>query len=302
MSPPSSEALSELKTLRDLLRYAVSRFHICQLHFGHGSISSWDEAVYLLLYSLHLGPENLEAFMDARVLPHERERFLSLVEERCAQRKPAAYLTGEAWLQGHRFIVDDRVIIPRSPISELLADALGPWVTVPENVNRLLDLCTGSGCLAILAAYAFPDAEVDAADISEGALEVARKNIEMHGLSDRVRPVQSDLFSNIPAEAQYELIICNPPYVNQASMDALPAEYRHEPALALAGGPDGMDIIRRILEEAPSRMAPGASLILEIGHEHDHFTAAFPDLEPIWLSTATADDHVLLLTKEQLES
>ena len=300
MPLPSSASLAELQTLRDLLRYAVSRFRSAELSFGHGSDNAWDEAVYLLLHSLNLPPDTLQPFLDARVLPQERESFLQLLERRCTERLPAAYLTGEAWLQGQRFLVDPRVIIPRSPISELLSEGLQPWVEEP--VMRALDLCTGSGCLAILTAYAFPGAQVDAVDISPDALEVARSNIELHGMQGQVNALRSDLFNDIPAEHQYDLIICNPPYVNQRSMDVLPAEYRHEPKLALAGGDDGMDLVRRILRDAPARMAPNAQLVLEIGHEFDHFTAAFPQLEPIWLDTAATDMQILLLSKEQLES
>lgn len=300
MPHPDSASMAELQTLRDLLRYAISRLYTARLSYGHGSDNPWDEAVYLLLHTLGLPPETLEPFLDARVLPQERERLLQILERRCEERLPAAYLTGEAWLQGHRFLVDERVIIPRSPISELLAESLQPWTEDP--VERALDLCTGSGCLAILAAYAFPEAAIDAVDISSDALEVARSNVELHGMQDQVRLLQSDLFDALPAEQQYDLIICNPPYVNQGSMDVLPQEYRHEPHLALAGGDDGMDLVRRILRDAPSRMAAGGRLVLEIGHEYEHFTAAFPDLEPIWLSTATTDHQILLLTKEQIKS
>lgn len=302
MPQRSPAPLAELQTLRDLLRYAVSRFHAAGLSFGHGSDNAWDEAVYLLLHTLHLPPENLEPFLDARVLASERERYTQILDRRCEQRIPAAYLTGEAWLQGQRFIVDTRVIIPRSPISELLAEAMQPWVADPEDITRALDLCTGSGCLAILSAHAFPHATVDAVDLSADALSVARRNIELHGLEDRVHAMQSDLLAEVPAQNQYQLIVCNPPYVNQHSMDALPAEYRHEPHMSLAGGEDGMDLVRRILRDAPSRMAPQGILVLEIGHEYENFIAAFPDLEPVWLSTEGADDQILLLTREQLES
>lgn len=294
--------LAELKTVRDLLRYAMSRFHAAELSFGHGSDNAWDEAVYLLLHTLSLPPDTLEPFLDARVLAEERERFAQILKQRCEQRLPAAYLTGEAWLQGQRFLVDKSVIIPRSPISELLAESLYPWLADPEAIHRALDLCTGSGCLAILTALAFPNAQVDAVDLSEDALNVARRNIALYEMEDRVQPLRSDLLDALPAEEQYDLIICNPPYVNQASMDRLPVEYRHEPVMALAGGDDGMDMVRRILRDAPSRMAPGGTLILEIGHEYEHFTAAFPDLEPVWLSTAHSDNQILLLTREQIES
>jgi len=301
MPVSSSADTADLHTLRDLLRYALTRFHAAGLTFGHGSDNAWDEAVYLLLHTLSLPPDNLEPFLDARVLASERARFLDVLERRCEQRLPAAYLTGEAWLQGHRFLVDERVIIPRSPISELLAESLQPWVADAESITRVLDLCTGSGCLAILAAIAFPSAQIDGVDLSEDALAVAHTNVALHHMEDRVKLVRSDLLDAVPAQAQYDLILCNPPYVNQASMDALPEEYRHEPHMALAGGSDGMALVRRILADAPSRLAPNGILVLEIGHEYDHFTAAFPELEPVWLSTEGSDDQILLITREQLQ-
>lgn len=292
-------AHQHLFTLRDLLRYAVSQFNTSKLAFGHGSDNAWDEAVYLLLHSLSLPLDTLEPFLDARVLPEEAQAYLQLVQRRLEERQPAAYLTGEAWLQGHRFVVDSRVIVPRSPISELLAQGLSPWVDDSDDIEYVLDLCTGSGCLAILAALAFENAQVDAVDISEQALEVARINIDDYLLDGRVTPHRSDLFKQLPA-CEYNLIICNPPYVNSDSMHALPAEYLHEPALALAGGDDGMDLVRRLIQEAPDFMATGGLLVLEIGNEYDHFTAAFPHLDPIWLSTETTENNILLLTREQL--
>lgn len=294
-------AYTELHTVRDLLRYTVSQFNTAQLNFGHGSDNAWDEAVYLLLHTLHLPLDTLEPFLEARVLPEERERFLKLVARRLEERVPAAYLTGEAWLQGHRFFVDPRVIVPRSPISELLSDNLAPWVTDPDEIEFVLDLCTGSGCLAILAALAFPSAQVDAVDISEHALEVTDQNIEQFGLDGRITAHQSDLFNNLP-DCQYNLILCNPPYVNSHSMEALPPEYRHEPTMALAGGDDGMDLVRRILQQAHPYLAPNGLLLIEIGHEYENFVNAFPQLEPIWLSTEAADNQVLLLTHEQLKT
>lgn len=291
----------ELYTLRDLLRYAISQFNSSKLSFGHGSDNAWDEAAYLLLHTLHLPLDTLEPFLDARVLPEERERFLTLIARRMEERVPAAYLTGEAWLQGHRFVVDQRVIVPRSPISELLSEGLSPWVADPDDVEFVLDLCTGSGCLAVLAALAFENAQVDAVDVSERALEVADENIELSGLDGRITTHCSDLFNQLP-QCEYQLIICNPPYVNNHSMEALPPEYRHEPTMALAGGEDGMDLVRRLLEAAPNFMAPEGVLVLEIGNEYENFIAAFPTLEPVWLSTANTEDQILLLTREQLIS
>lgn len=291
----------ELHTIRDLLRYAVSRFTVAQLSFGHGSDNAWDEAVYLLLHVLHLPLDTLEPFLDARLLDDEKKRCLDLIERRLNERIPAAYLTGEAWLQGHRFAVDQRVIVPRSPISELLVEALEPWVADADDVDYVLDLCTGSGCLAILAALAFPNAQVDAVDLSEHALEVADLNIEQFGLDGRVTTHRSDLFEQLP-ECRYQLIICNPPYVNDHSMESLPPEYRHEPTEALAGGHDGMDIVRRLLRDAPQFMSDDGILVLEIGNEFENFITAFPELEPVWLSTANSSDQILMLTREQLVS
>lgn len=292
-------AQQHLITVRDLLRYSVSQFNDSTLSFGHGSDNAWDEAVYLLLHTLHLPLDTLDPFLDARVLPEERERFLTLVERRKNERIPAAYLTGEAWLQGYRFTVDPRVIIPRSLIAECLAQDLSPWITEPEEVDFVLDLCTGSGCLAVLAALAFENAQVDAVDISEQALQVANTNIEQFGLDGRITAHRSDLFDQLP-NCAYRIIVCNPPYVNAESMKSLPAEYQHEPALALAGGADGMDLIRRLLRDAPKFMSPEGILVLEIGNEYDHFTAAFPQLDPVWLSTESTENHIVLLTREQL--
>ncbi|AHV93942.1 protein-(glutamine-N5) methyltransferase, ribosomal protein L3-specific [Bordetella holmesii 30539] len=288
-----------MQTLRDLIRYAVSRFHACQVALGHGSDNAWDEVVYLVLHGLNLPPDTLEPFLDARVVEQERERVLNLIDRRVNERIPAAYLTQEAWLRGQRFYVDQRVIMPRSPIAELLDHGLAPWVREPESVQRALDMCTGSGCLAILAALAFAHAQVDAVDVSADALEVARRNVADYGLEDRLSLHRSDLFEDLP-EVAYDVIVCNPPYVNSQSMDELPAEYRAEPSLALAGGSDGMDLVRRILHAAPRYLAPQGILVLEIGHERDHFESAFPDLEPMWLDTEQASGQILLLTREQL--
>jgi ribosomal protein L3 glutamine methyltransferase len=296
--PQSRDALC---TVRDLIRYGVSRFNEAKLFFGHGSDNAWDEAVYLVLFALHLPPDQLEPFMDARVLPEERERALSLLDLRCEQRLPAPYLTHEAWLQGFRFHVDQRVIVPRSPIAELLMNQLSPWISDPYEVTGILDLCTGSGCLAIIAAHQFPEAFVDATDISRDALDVAAINVAQHGMGDRLNLHHGSLYDPLPVAARYDLIISNPPYVNTTSMGKLPAEYRHEPRLALAGGDDGMDIVRTILEQAPAHLSDEGYLVIEIGHERAFFEAAFPELEPIWLDTAEASDQILLLSRGQLQ-
>ena len=289
-----------LLSVRDLIRYAVSRFNEHKLFFGHGSDNAWDEAVYLVLHALHLPPDQLEPFMDARILPSEREKALSLIDLRCEHRLPAPYLTHEAWLQGYAFHVDQRVIVPRSPIAELLMNQLRPWIADPYEVTGILDLCTGSSCLAIIAAHQFPEAFVDATDISKEALDVALINVAQHGLQDRLNLHHGSLYDPLPVSAQYDLIISNPPYVNAASMQTLPPEYRHEPSLALAGGDDGMDVVRTIIEQAPAHLRDDGLLLIEIGHERSFFELAFPELEPVWLDTAEASDQILLLTKEQL--
>jgi ribosomal protein L3 glutamine methyltransferase len=291
----------ELLTVRDLIRYGVSRLNAGQVSFGHGSDNAWDEAVYLVLHGLHLPLDTLDPFLDARVLPDEREHVLALLDRRVRERVPAPYLTNEAWLRGRRFYVDNRVIVPRSPIAELLDESLAPWVSDPEAVEHVLDMCTGSGCLAVLSALAFPFAHIDGVDISASALEVAMHNVGAYNLHDRVFLHCSDLFEKL-SPREYDVIICNPPYVNAGSMDALPAEYRHEPEMALAGGDDGMDLVRRILRDAPAYLKPRGILVLEIGHERHHFETAFPELEPVWLDSTEASDQIMLITREQLTS
>ncbi len=291
-------ARHELFTLRDLLRFSVSRFNEAGLFFGHGSDNAWDEAAYLLLHALHLPLDRLEPFLDARLTAAERDIALDVIGRRIVERLPAAYLTREAWLGGHRFYVDERVIVPRSFIAELLSEQLSPWVEDPWAVGSVLDLCTGSGCLAILAALAFPNASVDAADISPDALAVARRNVDDYGLDARLRLVESDVFAALGEATQntrYDVIVSNPPYVDAESMSALPEEYRREPQLALASGEDGLDLVRRILRDAKRHLNPGGLLIVEIGHNRDALEAAFPDTPFTWLDTAAGDQYVFLL-------
>lgn len=299
--PFYAEALTELTSVRDVLRWTLSQFHRHELSFGHGSDNPSDEAIYLLLHTLHLPLDSIDPFLDAKLTYSERQQFLDLVRRRCEERLPAAYLTGEAWLQGLRFKVSPDCIVPRSPIAELLSTQLSPWVEDATAIESVLDLCTGSGCLAILAALTFPNAQVDGVDISPAALAIAKENIEYYGLEDRVCALESNLYSAVK-DKKYDLIISNPPYVNENSMQTLPAEYIHEPRLALAGGDDGMDLVRIILSEAAIHLNENGLLILEIGNEYNHFCAAFPQLDPVWLSTETADDQILLLTHEQLRS
>ncbi|KAF1027750.1 MAG: 50S ribosomal protein L3 glutamine methyltransferase [Burkholderia plantarii] len=288
-------------TIRDLLRHAVSRFQAAQLVFGHGSDNAYDEAVYLVLHTLHLPLDTLEPFLDARLLPEEIEAVLARIERRATERVPAAYLTNEAWMHGHRFYVDERVIVPRSFIGELLDDGLQPYVADPEQVGAVLELCTGSGCLAILAAEAFPHADIDAVDLSDDALEVAEINVTDYGLDHRIALHQGDLYAPLPTERldnpelRYDVILTNPPYVNADSMAALPDEYRHEPEMALAGGEDGMDLVRRIIHEAHKWLKEDGVLVVEIGNERANVEAAFGGLELIWLPTSAGDDAVFLI-------
>ncbi|OJW49985.1 MAG: ribosomal protein L3 N(5)-glutamine methyltransferase [Candidatus Accumulibacter sp. 66-26] len=293
------QARQELLTLRDLLRFAVSRFNEAGLFFGHGSDNAWDEAAYLLLHTLHLPLDRLEPFLDARLTSGERESALRILERRIIERVPAAYLTNEAWLGEHRFYVDERVIVPRSFIAELLDEELAPWVEDPWAVGRVLDLCTGSGCLAILAAHAFPEARVDAVDISADALAVAARNVADYGLEERLRLVNADLFAGVQGE-RYDVIISNPPYVNAESVAALPEEYRREPEIALGSGHDGLDLTRRILAEAAGHLNPGGLLVVEIGHNRDDLEAAYPETPFTWLDTAAGDQYVFLLRREEL--
>jgi ribosomal protein L3 glutamine methyltransferase len=290
---------NDLHTLRDWLRFTVSAFNEAQLNFGHGSASAYDEAVYLILHTLHLPLDTLEPFLDARLTPHEKNALLTLLNQRVETRLPAAYLTHEAWLGDFRFYVDERVIVPRSFISELLREQLGPWIAKPEAINHVLDLCTGSGCLAIIAAHAFPYAEIDAADISPDALAVAQLNIANYGLQDRVHPIVSDIFCNLKGR-QYDLIISNPPYVDAESVAALPQEYRHEPELALGSGHDGLDATRAILKHAAKHLTENGVLVVEIGHNRDVLEAAYPDLPFTWLDVAAGDQFVFMLHRNDL--
>ncbi|MEM5343832.1 50S ribosomal protein L3 N(5)-glutamine methyltransferase [Paraburkholderia azotifigens] len=286
-------------TVRDVLRYAVSRFNQAGLAFGHGSSNAYDEAAYLVLHTLHLPIDLLEPFLDARLTQEEIESVLKVVERRAKDRVPAAYITQEAWMHGHRFHVDERVIVPRSFIGELLQDGLQPYVEDPEQVGAVLELCTGSGCLAILAAYAFPNADIDAVDLSPAALEVAARNVHEYQLEERIALFEGDLYTPLP-ERRYDVIITNPPYVNADSMKALPPEYRHEPEMALAGGADGMDIVRRIIADARNWLTDDGVLVVEIGNERAHVEAAFGGLDLVWMSTSAGDDNVFLIQASDL--
>jgi ribosomal protein L3 glutamine methyltransferase len=288
-----------LSTLRDLMRFAVSRFHEAGVFFGHGTDNAWDEAAYLLLHSLRLPMDRLDPYMDARLTAGERADALDLIRRRIAERLPAAYLTREAWLAEHRFFVDERVIVPRSHVAELLREQLGPWINDPWAVARVLDMGTGSGCLAILAAEAFPEAVVDAVDVSPDALAVARINVEEYGLGERIRLIESDAFAALAGE-RYDLIIANPPYVKTESVAGLPDEYRREPMLALAGGEDGLDFARVLLREAARHLAPDGLMVVEIGDNREALERAFPRLSFVWLDTSAGDSLVFMLRRKDL--
>lgn len=292
-------ASNQLYTVRDWLRFAVSAFNEAKLSFGHGSANAYDEAAYLILHVLHLPLDTLNPFLDARLTANEKEALLELLHQRIEKRIPAAYLTSEAWLGDFHFYVDPRVIVPRSFIAELIREQFSPWIAEAESIRDVLDLCTGSGCLAILAAHAFPDAIVDAVDISAAALEVAQRNISEYGLESRVHLIESDLFSNLKGR-QYDLIISNPPYVDAPSMDKLPPEYLHEPRLALGSGDDGLDATRKILEQAARYLKPDGLLIVEIGHNRSVLEAAYPELPFVWLEVSAGNEFVFLLRREDL--
>ena len=296
---PAESIAQQLRCIRDLLRYAVTRFNQAGLNFGHGSDNAYDEAAYLILHTLHLPLDRLEPFFDAVLLPEEILGVLSVIERRVSERLPAAYITQEAWLGECRFYVDERVIVPRSHIAELIDEGFTTWLPDSDKVKRALDLCTGSGCLAILLALGFPGATVDAADLSVGALQVARRNVDDYGLSRRVKLVQSDLFDGLVG-TRYQLIVSNPPYVDEASMRSLPQEYQHEPVQALAGGKDGLDLVRRILEQARKQLSPGGILVVEVGNGRQAVEDAFPDLQPTWLETRAGGDQVFLVERDQL--
>lgn len=291
--------LAELVTVRDWLRYAVTRFNRAHIFCGHGASDTYDEAVWLVLATLSLPLDRLEPFLDACIPTDERGALLDAIERRAVDRVPTAYLVGEAWLGDFRFAVDERVIVPRSFFAELLEDGFAPLIDDPEQVSSALDLCTGSGCLAILMAHAFANATITAVDLSEDALDVARQNVADYGLEDRIELVSSDVFDALEGR-RYDLILSNPPYVTADAMDTLPAEYLHEPRMALAAGEDGLDIVRRLIAEGARHLNPHGILAVEVGHNRHLVEQAFPDLPFNWLSTRGGDDMVFVLQREDL--
>jgi ribosomal protein L3 glutamine methyltransferase len=286
-------------TVRDWWRRITRRFAAARLAFGHGTGSARDEAAWLVCNVLGIAFDDLGDALGRSVDASLGHRLEEVADRRIASRKPLAYLLREAWLAGHRFYVDERVIVPRSHIAELLSGGLAPWIGRPSSVRRVLDLCTGSGCLAILAALAFPESTVDAVDVAEDALAVARINVAGYGVKDRVRLVRSDLFTELTRE-RYDLVVVNPPYVDARAMRRLPEEYRHEPSLALAGGRDGLDIVRRILDTAPEHLTEGGILIVEIGSHRAALEAAYPRLPFTWLDTQGGADAVFLVHRADL--
>ncbi|HTN50167.1 MAG TPA: 50S ribosomal protein L3 N(5)-glutamine methyltransferase [Burkholderiaceae bacterium] len=293
------DAQANLRTLRDVLRYAVTRFNEAQLAFGHGQADAFEEAAFIVMRTLKLPTERLEFFADAYLTHAEINDLLQVIDRRVKKRLPAAYLLNEAWLRGYRFYVDERVIIPRSFIGELLDDGLAPWVQDRGTIAEVLDMCTGSGCLAIMAADVFPNATVDAVDVSADALQVARRNVADYQLEQRVNLVKSDLFASLGTK-RYDLIVCNPPYVTDGAMAGLPPEYTHEPKLALAGGADGMNFVKTLVRQARGHLKRGGMLIVEVGDGRAAAEKTFGDLPLTWLTTSAGDDQVFMARQEEL--
>ena len=291
--------MHRLATLNDVLHYAVKRFKQAKLYFGHGTQNAYDEAAYLILHALHLPLDQLTPFLDIRLTTQQKNSIAKLIEQRIKQRCPAAYLTREAWLGNYKFYVDQRVIVPRSFIAELLRDGIKPWITDPKKIKSVLDLCTGSGCLAILSALTFKQAQIYASDVSADALKVARRNINDYRLQPRIKLIRSDLFKKLN-NMRFDLILSNPPYVNDQSMRHLPNEYRHEPRLALAGGKDGLTIVQQILHQAKNHLTPNGLLIVEIGHNRKALERLYSKIAFTWLEVSAGDQYVFLLTRDQL--
>jgi ribosomal protein L3 glutamine methyltransferase len=295
----SDEAVEELVTIQDVVRWAVTEFNRAGLFFGHGTDNAWDEAVQLIFPSLNIELQSNVMILQSRLTKRERQMLIDLVVTRIEQRIPVPYLTNSAWFAGLEFYVDQRTLVPRSPIAELIEAKFAPWVE--ESPKRILDLCTGSGCIAIACAYAFPDAEVDAVDLSDEALEVADINIQNHGVSQQVFPIQSDLFSGVENE-KYDLIVSNPPYVDAEDMANLPEEYKHEPELGLACGNDGLDLVRDMLRQASSMLNEGGVMFVEVGNSQVHLQAAYPEIPFQWIEFSIGGHGVFVLTKAQLDN
>ena len=295
----AQQLTDSLFTIRDWLRYSVSRLEESGVFFGHGTDNAYDESVWLVMSALHLPLDTLDNFLDARITKEEAKHLAHLIERRVTERVPTAYLLREAWLKGFKFYVDERAIVPRSFIAELLEDSLAPWIEYPEMVESAADICTGSGCLGILLAHAFPNASIDVVDISPDAIAVANINIKNYDLADQITAVQSDMFSGLKGK-KYDLIISNPPYVDAPAMSALPQEYRNEPQIALGSGVAGLDHTHILLKEAKKYLNDDGILVVEIGHNRDALLDAYPELPFTWLDVESGNEFVFLLTKEQL--
>ncbi len=293
----SLQALAQLSTARDWVRWGMSRFNEAGLHYGHGTDNGFDEALALTLHALHLSHDIPETYLDTRLTDNERKDILDLLQRRLEQRIPTPYITHEAWFAGLAFYVDERVLVPRSPIAELIQSRFEPWLAAP--VQRVLDLCTGSGCIAIACAYAFAEASVDAVDLSPGALEVAAVNVEHHGLTDRVELIEGDLFAPLSGR-RYDLIVSNPPYVGAAELAALPAEYGHEPQLGLAAGSEGLDLVVPMLAAAAGYLEPTGVMVVEVGSAQHALVARFPEVPFLWLEFERGGEGVFLLTAQQV--
>lgn len=289
----------DLYSIRDFIRFGASQFRSAGLCFGHGTDNAFDEAAWLVLHTLSLPLDLPETWWESRLTATERARVEAVLRQRVNSRKPAAYITREAWFMGLPFYVDERVLVPRSPIAELIASGFAPWLE-PDAVHRVLDLCTGSGCIGLATGSVFPDAEIWLADLSVDALAVARRNVGNHGMEARCRIVQSDVFEGLATAPGFDLIVSNPPYVDAADMAGLATEYRHEPALGLAAGDDGLDVVRRILAQATGHLNEAGVLVVEVGNSQPALEAAFPELPFTWLEFADGGQGVFLLTREQL--
>ena len=294
-----TQILNELSSIRDWLRYAVSRFEDSDVFFGHGTSNAYDEAVWLIFGFLHLPHDTIENFLDAHLTSKEKKDLSFLIEKRINDKIPTAYLLNEAWLRDYKFYVDERVIVPRSLIAESLSENLYPWIDDPEKIYSALDLCTGSGCLGIMMAHSFQNAMIDLVDLSEKALQVAEINVNHYGLHDRIELIQSDLFNGLEGK-KYDLIISNPPYVNQTSVDSFPMEFLKEPSMALGSGEDGLDHTIRIIHEAKQHLNDDGMLIVEIGHNKEILLKKFPELQFQWLDVSLGNDFVFMLEKSQL--
>ncbi|MDM3872282.1 50S ribosomal protein L3 N(5)-glutamine methyltransferase [Porticoccus sp. W117] len=292
-----SHIAEQLHTVRDFIRWGASRFGEEALFFGHGTDNAWDESVALVLHGLYLPNDSGPQVLDARLTSAEKQRVLALLERRISKRIPAPYITGSAWFCGLEFMVDERVLIPRSPIAELIEAQFVPWLQ--KSPERILDLCCGSGCIGIACAYAFEYAQVDVSDISADALDVAQQNIHLHHMDGQVRALQSDLFQGL-ADERYDLIVCNPPYVDEVDFGSMPSEFHHEPSLALASGEDGLDFTRRLLAQAADHLNDGGHLVLEVGNSWPALEAAYPQLGFEWVEFERGGHGVCVLNREQL--